>query len=57
MIISPSEFYEIVQTVLGNSIVYLQDPSIGFHIFTEQSSPPEAISPVINVVKQNTNPL
>jgi hypothetical protein len=44
------------QTVLGSGIVCLHFPSVD-HIFTEQSSPPEAISPVASVLTANTNPV
>jgi hypothetical protein len=44
------------QTVLGSGIVCLHFPSV-VHILTEQSSPPDAISPLAKVLTANTNPV
>lgn len=47
----------MAQMVLGRPMVCLQVPSAGDHILTKQSSPPEAISPVTNVVTAKTKPM
>lgn len=44
------------QTVLGSGMVYLHLPSAD-QILTQQSSPPDAISPVAKVLTAKTNPV